>query len=61
MVGSNIVRRKQLEKMTIEHLIDFAMKLQDNLIAKQTELINDKKRKEFWEKLNLIEAKFSDL
>ena len=27
MVGSNIVRRKQLEKMTIEHLIDFAMKL----------------------------------
>ena len=37
MVGSNILTRKQLEKMTNEHLVDFAMKLQDNLISKQTE------------------------
>ena len=45
--------------MTNEQLIDFVMKLQDNLISKQTELIND--NKEFLEKLNLIEAKFNDL
>ena len=35
------------------------MKLQDNLISNQTELIND--NKEIREKLNLIEAKFNDL
>ena len=40
-------------------LIDFDMKLQDNLISKQTELIND--NKEFQEKLNAIEAKFDNL
>ena len=45
--------------MTNAQLIDFVMKLQDNLISKQTELIND--NKEFLEKLNLIEAKFDDL
>ena len=45
--------------MTNEQLIDFAMKLQDNLIWKKTELIND--NKEFREKHNLIEAKFDDL
>ena len=59
MAGSNILTRKQLEKMTNEQHIDFVMKLQDNLISKQAELIND--NKEFWEKLNLIEAKFNDL
>ena len=45
--------------MTNERLIDFAMKLQDNLISKQTELIND--NKEFQEKRNVIKAKFDDL
>ena len=45
--------------MTNEQLIDFAMKLQDNLISKQTELING--NKEFREKLNVIEAKFDDI
>ena len=40
-------------------LIDFDMKLQDNLISKQTELIND--NKEFQEKLNTIKAKFDNL
>ena len=35
------------------------MKLQDNLISKQTELINDSKK--IQEKLNLIKAKFNDL
>ena len=59
MAGTNILSRKQLEKITNEQLRKFAMKLQDNLISKQTELIND--NKEFREKLNLIEAKFDDL
>ena len=59
MAGSNILTRKQLEKMTNEQLIDFTMKLQDNLTSKQTELINN--NKEFPEKLNVIEAKFDDL
>ena len=45
--------------MTNEQLIDFATKLQDNLISKQAELIND--NKEFREELNLIKAKFDDL
>ena len=40
-------------------LIDFDMKLQDNLISKQTELIND--NKEFQEKVNAIKAKFDNL
>ena len=43
MVGNNILTRKQLEKMTNEQLIDFAMKLQGNLISKQTKLTNDNK------------------
>ena len=59
MAGSNILTRKQLEKMSNELLIDFILKLQDSLITKQTELIND--NKEFREKLNFIEAKLDDL
>ena len=59
MVGSNILTRKQLQKMTNEQLIDFDMKLQDNRISTQTESIND--NKQFREKLNVIEAKFDDL
>ena len=43
MVGSNILTRKQLQKMTNEQLIDFDMKLQGNRISTQTELINDNK------------------
>lgn len=35
------------------------MKLYDNLISKQTELIKDKK--EFWKKFSVIEAKFYNL
>ena len=45
--------------MTNEQLVEFAMKLQDNLISKQTELINDNKK--FREKRIVIEAKFDDL
>ena len=59
MAGSNILTRKQLEKMTNEKFKDFAMKLQSNLISKQTKFIND--NKEFREKLNVIEAKFDNL
>ena len=59
MAGSDILTRKQLEKIADEQLINFTMKLQDNLISNQTELIND--NKEIREKLNLIEAKFNDL
>ena len=51
MVGSNILTRKQLEKMSN----DFAMKLQDNLISKQTELIND--NKEQWKPNSTIKKK----
>ena len=59
MVGSNILTRKQLEKMTSAQLIGFAMKLQDNLITKQTELINNNRK--FREKLNVLKAKFDNV
>lgn len=58
ILGSNILTRKKLEKMTNQQLIDFAIKLKDNLISKQTQLINDDK--EFWEKLNVVKTKFDD-
>ena len=58
MAGSNILTRKQLENMTSEQLIGFAMKLPDNLTSKQTELING--NKELWGKHNVIEAKFDN-
>ena len=51
MVGSNILTRKQLEKMSN----DFAMKLQNNIISKQTELING--NKEQWKPNSTIEKK----
>ena len=59
MAGSNILIRRQLEKITINQLIEFAMKLQANMINKQTELIND--NKEFREKLSIIDSKFDEL
>ena len=59
MAGSNILTRRQLEKITINQLIEFAMKLQANMINKQTELIND--NKEFREKLSIIDSKFDEL
>ena len=39
--------------MTNNQLIEFAMKLQNNMINKQTELINDK--------LSIIHSKFDEL
>ena len=59
MAGSNILTRKQLEKMTDDQLLEFAMKLQNNMINKQTDLIND--NKESREKLSIIDSKFDEL
>ena len=43
MAGNNILTRKQLEKMCNNQLIDFAMKVQENLISKQNALSNENK------------------
>ena len=59
MVGSNIWTRKQLKKMSNNQLIEFAMKLQNNVIKKQAELINN--IKECREKLSIINSKFDEL
>ena len=59
MAGSNILTRKQLENMTDDQLLEFAMKLQNNMINKQTDFIND--NKEFREKLSIIDSKFDEL
>ena len=61
MAGSNILTRRQLEKMTNDRLIEFAVKLQiqTNMINEQTELIND--NKEFREKLSITDSKFDEL
>ena len=58
MAGSNILTRRQLKKMTNDQLIEFAMKLQNNMINKQTELINNNKK--FREKLSIIDSKFDE-
>ena len=59
MAGSNILPRKQLEKVNNNQLIEFIMKLQINIINKQTELINDSI--EFREKLRITDSKFDEL
>ena len=59
MAGSNILTKRQIEKMTNDQLIEFAMKLQNNMINKQTELINN--NKEFRRKLSIIDSKFDEL
>ena len=43
MAGSNILTKKQLEKMSNNQPIDFAMKVQENLISKQNTLSNENK------------------
>ena len=57
MAGSNILARRQLEKMTNDQWL--TMKLQNNMINKQAELIND--NKQFREKLSIIGSKFDEL
>ena len=59
MAGSNILTRKKLEKMTKDQLIEFALKLQNKMITKQTELMNGNKG--FREKLGNINSKFDKL
>ena len=44
--------------MTNNQLIEFAMKLENNMITKQTELINN--NKEVREKLGIIDGKFDE-
>ena len=55
----NNVTRKQIKKATKNQLIQFALKLQNNIITKQAELIND--NNEFREKLNIIDSNFDDV
>ena len=59
MLSSIILTRKQLEKMTNDQLIQFGLKLQNNLINKQTKLIND--NREFRGKRRIIDSKFDEL
>ena len=55
----NNLTRKQIKKATKNQLIQFALKLQHNIITKQAELIND--NNEFREKLNIIDSNFDDV
>ena len=41
MANSNILTRKQLEKMSVTQLIDFTMKIQENMISEQDKLFNE--------------------
>ena len=55
MADSNILTRKELEKMTNEQLIDFAMKLQDNLIKKVIEIERNTYRLDQYSRREYIE------
>ena len=59
VAGRQYSNEETVRKNDYEQLIDFAMKLLDDLITNQTELIND--NKDFREKLNVIEAQFDSL
>ena len=59
MTGSNILTRKQLEKMSNSQLIDFEMKVQENLILKQNAFSNE--NKEINAKLQNIDKKIDEL
>ena len=59
MAGSNILTRKQLDKMSNKQLIDFAIKVQKNLISKQNALSNE--NKEINAKLQNIDKKVDEL
>ena len=59
MADSNILTRKQLEKMPNNQLIDFAVKVQGNLILKQNALLNE--NKEINAKLHNMDKKIDEL
>ena len=40
MEGSNTLSKKQLQKMSNDQLIDFAIKVQEDIISKQNALSN---------------------
>ena len=44
MANSNILIRKQLEKMLVTQLIDFTMKIQENIISGQRDLFSENKK-----------------
>ena len=55
MVGSNILTRRQLEKMCNDQLIEFTMKLQINMINKLIELIK------YVNWISMIDSRFDEL
>ena len=59
MANSNILTRKQLEKMSATQLIDFTMKIQENMMSRQNELFNENKK--INGKLTDIQNKFDKL
>ena len=59
MAGSSILTRKQLEKISNNQLIDFAIKVQENVILKQIALSNE--NKEISAKLCNIDKKIDEL
>ena len=59
MANSIILTRKQLEKMLVTQLIDFTMKIEENIIPSQNELFNESKKNN--EKLTDIQSKFDKL
>ena len=59
MAKSNILTRKQVEKMSVTQLIDFTMKIQEDMISSQNEFINKGRKNN--EKLTDIQSKFDKL
>lgn len=55
MEGSNTLSKKQLEKMSNDQLIDFAIKVQEDVISKQNALSN--KNEELNSELHHVDIK----
>ena len=59
MANLNIPTRKQLEKMLATQLMNFTMKIQENVKSSQNELFNENKK--INKKLTDIQSKFDEL
>ena len=59
MANLNIPTRKQLEKMLATKLMNFTMKIQENIKSSQNELFNENKK--INKKLTDIQSKFDQL
>ena len=59
MANLNIPTRKQLEKMSATQLMNFTMKVQENMTSSQNELFNENKK--INKKLTDIQSKFDEL